>query len=315
MSVSCSTCDGCQDAVGKVQVTIGDKTLKWPCKRLAKKKFGYCDSVPEVSTACPISCDSCDSPPPSTSLSVGDSWTYDLSGQWDTYDTKVVMIDLFDTNVDKISTLKNEGIFVSCYFSAGSWEDWRDDKDDFPSSAIGKKLDGWAGERWVDVRKWQVRKVMKSRLELASSKGCDGVEPDNVDGWINDTGFPLSESDSVDFLKFLAKKAHDIGLLIGLKNSADSIEEFNLVSDFDFAIVEECYAWDECCKYEAFIADGKPVFSIEYTVLDQNVCDEFKSKSFSLIFGNYALTENWFCPNRRRAETTSVGLSRAWGSC
>lgn len=30
-------------------------------------------------------------------------------------------------------------------------EDWRDDADDFPAEAIGNDLDGWGGEKWLDV--------------------------------------------------------------------------------------------------------------------------------------------------------------------
>jgi hypothetical protein len=41
---------------------------------------------------------------------------------------------------------------------------------------------------------------MSTRLALASSKGCDGVDPDNVDGYDNDSGFDLTPSTALDYL-------------------------------------------------------------------------------------------------------------------
>lgn len=52
----------------------------------------------------------------------------------------------------------------------------------------------------------RVRNVMKSRISLAASKGCDGIEPDNIDAY--DNGTALTSSDSVDYLEFLADEAH-----------------------------------------------------------------------------------------------------------
>ena len=41
---------------------------------------------------------------------------------------------------------------ITCYFSAGTFEDWRDDADQFPASVIGKALPEWDGENWLDIR-------------------------------------------------------------------------------------------------------------------------------------------------------------------
>jgi len=67
-------------------------------------------------------------------------------------------------------------------------------------------------------------------------KGCDGVEPDNVDGYTNDTGFNLTSNDQIQYNKFLANEAHQRGLSIGLKNNLDQIEV--LEPFFDFAVNE-----------------------------------------------------------------------------
>ena len=70
-------------------------------------------------------------------------WQWQLSGTVDTsYNVDLYDIDLFDTDVTLIKKLHNEGKKVICYFSAGSYEDWRSDKGDFDNSLLGNDLDG-----------------------------------------------------------------------------------------------------------------------------------------------------------------------------
>ena len=65
--------------------------------------------------------------------------------------------------------------------SAGSSEDWRPDDDRFPDRVRGKKLDGWPGEHWLDIRQLDVLKpIMRARLDRSRGKGFDGVDFDNV---------------------------------------------------------------------------------------------------------------------------------------
>lgn len=46
----------------------------------------------------------------------------------------------------------SKGKKVVCYFSAGTYEDWRPDKGQFPPDALGNEDPIWRGERWVDIR-------------------------------------------------------------------------------------------------------------------------------------------------------------------
>lgn len=202
--------------------------------------------------------------PATSTMEVGMSWHWQLQGDLNTgYDVELYDIDLFDTDAQVIDDLKAQGRLVICYFSAGSWEDWRDDADDFEQAALGNPLDGWPGEKWLDVRASSLEAVMEARLDLAAEKGCDGVEPDNVDGYVNDSGFPLSGNDQLAYNRFLASAAHERGLLIGLKNDLDQISE--LVAAFDFAVNEECYEYDECERLTPFIDAKKPVLHAEYS--------------------------------------------------
>ena len=225
--------------------------------------------------------------PATSTLEVGMSWHWQLQGDLNTgYDVDLYDIDLFDTDTQIIDDLKAQGRLVICYFSAGSWEDWRDDADDFEQAALGNPLDGWPGEKWLDVRASSLEAVMEARLDLAAEKGCDGVEPDNVDGYANDSGFPLSGNDQLAYNRFLASAAHERGLLIGLKNDLDQISE--LVAAFDFAVNEECYEYDECDRLTPFIDAGKPVLHAEYaeTLVNDSearslFCDEMVALSLS----------------------------------
>jgi hypothetical protein len=197
------------------------------------------------------------------------TWQWQLSGTLDTaYNVDVYDIDLFDTSPQTIAQLKGQGRKVVCYFSAGSSENWRPDFGSFQSTDMGQALDGWAGERWLDTRSVNVRSIMLTRLDLAVSKGCDGVEPDNVDGYGNKTGFPLTAATQFDYNKYLANAAHARGLAIALKNDVDQLAA--LEPWFDMALNEQCNQYNECGGYTAFTSKGKPVFNAEYAAKYKN---------------------------------------------
>jgi len=193
----------------------------------------------------------------------GTSWQWQLSGTIDT-SLAVAMydIDLFDAPDAVFRTLHARGIRIVCYFSAGSHEKWRADVVDLPAGVIGSQLEGWPDERWLDIRTAAVRTRMQARLALAKERGCDGVEPDNVDGYANRSGFPLTAADQLDYNRFLAREAHALGLSIGLKNDLEQVPE--LVAEFDWALNEECVVHDECAALQPFIAANKAVFHVEY---------------------------------------------------
>jgi hypothetical protein len=194
---------------------------------------------------------------------VSDTWQWQLTGKLNTqYDVRVYDIDLFDTPADTIAALKAQGRAVVCYFSAGSAENWRPDYAQFTAADLGKPLDRWPGERWVDTRSANVRSIMAARLDLAASKGCDGVEPDNVDAYSNRSGFALTPADQLDYNRFLAAQSHARGLRVALKNDVGQVAQ--LAADFDFAVNEQCHQYAECAAYSVFTGANKPVFNAEY---------------------------------------------------
>ncbi len=112
------------------------------------------------------------------------TWQWQLTGQLDpSVDAQMWDIDLFGNSASVVATLHAQGRKVICHVSAGSWEDWRPDAGDFPQSVLGNSK-GWPGERWLDIRQLDVLgPIIGARLELCRTKGFDGVEFDNIDGY------------------------------------------------------------------------------------------------------------------------------------
>ena len=216
-----------------------------------------------------------------------------LTGSIDTsVDATMFDIDLVDAQQSVIDALHAKGRVVVCYFSAGSREDWRPDAKDFKAGDYGKGLAGWPGENWLDVRSANVRAVMQKRLDLAVSKKCDGVEPDNVDGYANDSGFPLTKANQIDYNKFLASESHSRGLSVGLKNSVELVTD--LLPHFDWALNEECLSYSECTTLAPFIKANKAVFHVEY--VDKSSQGAAKKSSVcgkSSIAGFSTLIKTW----------------------
>jgi len=217
----------------------------------------------------------------------------DTSIKADVYD-----IDLY-VEQSVIDELHAKGRKVICYISVGSFEDWRPDKDQFPTEVLGKDYEGWAGEKWLDIRRLDLlAPIMLARLDLCKAKGFDAVEPDNMEIYNNDTGFPLTYADQLKYALWLAEEAHKRGLAIGQKNASDQVTE--LVGIYDFAITEDYFYYNEAESMLPYIKANKPVFAAEYTDLPGNFaefCELSKQLNFSLILKKRGL-DAWIqtCP-------------------
>jgi len=214
----------------------------------------------------------------------GTSWQIQLRGTIDTsFDVDVYDIDLFDTPQATIDALHADGRHVVCYFSAGSFEDWRADAHAYPAAAIGAPLDDWPGEFWIDTRNAAVRSILTARMDMAKSHGCDGVDPDNVDAYTHTTNFPLSQTTQLDFDTFLAREAHARGLYVGLKNDTDQVA--SLVAQFDWQINEQCFQYSECDKLRPFVEANKPVWGLEYgsQSLANQICPDANARNFDTL--------------------------------
>ena len=226
----------------------------------------------------------------------GLTWQWQLTEPVDTsVDAQVYDIDGTENSASVVAALHAAGRKVICYVNVGADESFRPDAKRFPSSVIGLS-DGWPGERWLDVRQLRVlRPIVAARFQSCADKGFDGIEADNVDGYANDTGFPLTAADQLAYNRMLATLAHADGLAIGLKNDLDQVPE--LLSSFDFAINEQCAEYSECDALTPFIAAGKAVFHVEYNLPLSEFCAETTALGLSSMRKNTSLdAARWPCP-------------------
>ncbi|HZU55440.1 MAG TPA: endo alpha-1,4 polygalactosaminidase [Actinocrinis sp.] len=226
----------------------------------------------------------------------GLTWQWQLSGKVDTsVDAQVYDIDGVENSAAVVATLHSAGRKVICYVNAGAYESFRADANRYPAAILGQS-NGWTGERWLDVRQLSVlRPILADRFKACAQKGFDGIEADNVDGYRNTTGFPLTAADQLAFNRMLADLAHAQGLAIGLKNDLDQIPQ--LVSNFDFAVNEQCAEFSECDALKPFIAAGKAVFHVEYNLSLDEFCPTTTALGLSSMRKNLSLdAPRWPCP-------------------
>jgi hypothetical protein len=229
------------------------------------------------------------SPPGSTSLTgrwvpaPHTTWQWQLTGAVDqSVDAQMFDIDLFDNSASVVAALHARGRHVVCYLDAGTYEPGRPDSGTYPAAVLGKALPDWPGERWLDVRRLDLLgPILESRLDLCKQKGFDAVEPDNIDGYANDSGFPLTGDDQLRFNRFLADAAHARGLSIGLKNDLDQVAA--LQPSFDWAINEQCFQYDECDSLRPFALAGKAVFIAEYDLAVGSFCPQAQAAGYMAI--------------------------------
>jgi hypothetical protein len=235
-------------------------------------------------------------PPPSPSPSPTGIWTPAANTTWQwqlttpvdqTVDAQMYDIDLFENDAAVVASLHTQGRAVVCYLSAGSWENWRPDAGVFPASVIGRS-NGWSGEKWLDIRQLSLlAPIMEARLDLCKTKGFDGVEPDNIDGYTNKTGFPITAADQLAYNRWIADAAHARGLSVALKN--DVAQAAELESRFDFALDEQCFQYSECDLLRPFTGAGKAVFEVEYKLSPSNFCPQARTLGFMAMKKNLSL--------------------------
>jgi hypothetical protein len=210
-------------------------------------------------------------PPPNT------TWQWQLTTPVDrSVNAQMYDIDLFDNPASVVADLHAAGRHVVCYVDVGTFEPGRPDSAAFPSSVVGKELPDWPGEHWFDIRRLDVLgPILKRRLDLCVQKGFDAVEPDNVDAYANDSGFPLKAADQLRFNRYIARAAHARGLSVGLKNDLDQAAA--LEPDFDWALNEQCFQYTECDRLQPFVRAGKAVFVAEYELDPAVFCPQAKA--------------------------------------
>jgi hypothetical protein len=248
-----------------------------------------------------------------------------------------VNVALYDIDINAtaavIASIKSQGVKVLCYFEAGTYVSTRSyvsryDTGNCTAAQLGKQRCGDVGlpyeapytnELWVNPASPTLRAVMSSILDEAAAKGCDGVEPDNVNGEEWDSGYitgwetcpagthwcdpdrsgmcnnPTVENCTLDydlwhdFNSFLATQAHERNLTIVLKNNLYLARV--LVDSHDLVLSEQCIQYNECDYYKPFIARGKPVLLTEYQTSLPVTCSVAATYNYSAITKTTSLTK------------------------
>ena len=219
------------------------------------------------------------------------AWQWQLQGKLDPrVAASVYDIDGFEASKGDVAALHRRGRLTICYLDVGSWENFRPDASRFPKSVIGNRYSGFPNERWLDVSRFRLfAKPLRDRIAMCARKGFDAVEPDNVAGWEteNDTGFQITYGDQLRFNRWIARQVHARGMAVALKNDGRQVKD--LAGFFDFAIVEQCFQYDECAYYTPFIRRDKAVFEAEYELEPADFCPQAIALEFSAIRKTYDL--------------------------
>ncbi len=215
---------------------------------------------------------------------------------------RVLFLDGFETPDSVVQRLRAQGVEVVGYISVGTWEAWRPDTGLLPPALRGRPYPDWPGEYFVDLRDTAgLAPWIRQRLDMLKAKGFTGVDPDNIDIYAMETGFPLSTQDVIRFVRWLAAEAHARGLRIGQKNAPELVD--SLVESLDFVVTESAFARGEASAYQAYRTKGRPVFAVEYTdemstpTFKARVCPQARALGYAAILKKREL-DRWrvSCP-------------------
>jgi hypothetical protein len=171
-------------------------------------------------------------------------------------------MDGFDNSASTVASFHALGQKVICYIDVGTAENFRSDDASFPASVLGR-TNGWPGERWLDIRQLSILEpIMTARFQMCAHKGFDAVEPDNIDGYENSTGFPITATQQLTYDEWVANEVHSLGMAVFQKNDPEQATQ--LQPYFDGALDEQCNEYAECSSFQPYLSSGKPVLNGEY---------------------------------------------------
>ncbi len=207
-------------------------------------------------------------------------WRLDSIGlnEVNQYNCNIIDIDAFSATKDLVNAFHAKGIKVIAYVSVGTIEAYRPDANLLPAEVVGNIYPAWPDERFLDIRQIEkLKPFITSRFDMIQSKGFDGIEPDNIDIYGEQTNFNLTLNDTRAFCEWIITEAHHRGLSIGQKNTEELVPL--LYQKFDWALTEDVFYQNKQNYYTPYISAGKPVFSAEYTdQMDKTYFESFVCK-------------------------------------
>jgi hypothetical protein len=228
-------------------------------------------------------------------LAAHPTWYWQLTGKVNNAEpVEIYDIDGFENSAAEVAALHAQGKHVVCYIDVGTAEDFRPDYKEFPKSVLGRP-NGWPGERWLDIRQLSVLEpIMAARFRMCQEKGFDAVEPDNMEGYSNDSGFPLTAAEQLTYNEWVADEVHSLGMAVLQKNDAEQTPQ--LQSHFDGALTEECNQFHECSDFEPYLASGRPVLNAEYKLARKHFCAADEAAGIMGVRFNLALNGKRYEP-------------------
>jgi hypothetical protein len=200
-------------------------------------------------------------------------------------------------NATAVDAIHAAGSRAICYVQAGTAERFRPDYPAFVAfdeacggCLLGKPFSSvFPDEYWLNLNDDEgqrafVLEIVAARVALCAEAGFDGVEFDVVDAYAHGatvTGWELSYETQLEYDQQLANLAHRHGLTAALKNDLGQLED--LLPWFDYAVNEQCFEFDECAGYAAWIAAGKAVFAVEYRTPRRRFCADADAAGFGAI--------------------------------
>ncbi len=199
------------------------------------------------------------------------TWFWQLQGKIDNSEHVAAYdIDGFENEASEVAALHAQGKRVICYVDVGTAENFRPDYDRFPRSTLGHS-NGWPGERWLDIRRLDVLEpIMTTRFQMCREKGFDALEPDNMEAFSNNSGFPITAAQQLEYDLWIAGAAHSLGMAVLQKNDGEQSAEQQPY--FDGALSEQCNQYRECASFEPYLEAGKPVLNAEYAKQNAKFC-------------------------------------------
>lgn len=201
---------------------------------------------------------------------------YQLGGTYDLVTTEVGQVQ--PTVVTRDSTAGPlAGAYNICYVNGFQTQPedanfWLSQSDLLLQDADGTALidPEWPDEFVLDPTTEAQRGRILDRIgpiiDNCADNGFDAVEIDNLDTWARFD--QIAKADAFALAGAYVERTHAAGLAIAQKNAAEAAEDAHDELGFDFAVAEECAAWDECGDYTDVY--GAYVFQIEYRAsLDQ----------------------------------------------
>ncbi|WP_201294836.1 MULTISPECIES: endo alpha-1,4 polygalactosaminidase [unclassified Nocardiopsis] len=121
----------------------------------------------------------------------------------------------------------------------------------------------WPDEYLLDTstaeRRGRIADLVADTVGTCAERGFDAVEFDNLDSF---TRGAVTAVDNLALAADLVAAAHALGLAAAQKNTAELAARARREAGFDFAVAEECVAFDECAAYTSVYGDA--VLVVEY---------------------------------------------------